>query len=385
MLRSRGKEGSAGSAADVPVSVDLKADEVVLLGGSYTGVSVGASGATSLWRGTVQSDQAVGSFLWDGSGAGKLKAQFRKWRRPEPVGEEVGPAEALKELPALDIVVDDFSVGDHRFGRLDVQAHNDGGIWRIDRVDLRNPYGNLSGSGQWQISAANRTQLDFTLDSSDVGKLLERLGYVGAVRAGRATLQGKIGWNGPPSRLDYATLSGEMKLEASKGQFLKIDPGAGKLLGLISLQSLPRRFTLDFGDVFSQGFAFDSISGSMIVKSGVMRTDRLQIDGPSARVVMRGEADLKNETQHLNVTVQPDLGASAALGVAIINPLAGIATLLADKILQGPLNKVFSFEYLVTGKWDDPKVERITRSTVPGAAPEINAANPTGASHAPVQ
>jgi uncharacterized protein YhdP len=226
ILGSRGKEGSAGSAADVPVSVDLKADEVVLLGGSYTGVSVGASGATSLWRGTVQSDQAVGSFLWDGSGAGKLKAQFRKWRRPEAVSEEVGPAEALKELPALDIVVDDFSVGDHRFGRLDVQAHNDGGIWRIDRIDLRNPYGNLSGSGQWQISAANRTQLDFTLDSSDVGKLLERLGYVGAVRAGSATLQGKIGWNGPPSRLDYATLSGEMKLEASKGQFLKIDPGA---------------------------------------------------------------------------------------------------------------------------------------------------------------
>jgi uncharacterized protein YhdP len=76
---------------------------------------------------------------------------------------------------------------------------------------------------------------------------------------------------------------------------------------------------------------------------------------------MRGEADLKNETQQLNVTVQPELGGSAALGIAIINPLAGVATLLADKILQGPLNKVFSFEYLVTGKWDDPKVERISR------------------------
>jgi uncharacterized protein YhdP len=119
------------------------------------------------------------------------------------VGEEVGPAEALKELPALDIVVDDFSVGDHRFGRLDVQAHNEGGIWRIDRIELRNPYGNLSGSGQWQISAANRTQLDFTLDSSDVGKLLDRLGYGGAVRAGSATLKGKIGWNGPP--IDWTT------------------------------------------------------------------------------------------------------------------------------------------------------------------------------------
>jgi hypothetical protein len=43
-----------------------------------------------------------------------------------------------------------------------------------------------------------------------------------------------------------------------------------------------------------------------------------------AHVVMRGEADLKNETQHLNVNVQPELGGSAALGVAVINPLAGM-------------------------------------------------------------
>jgi uncharacterized protein YhdP len=90
----------------------------------------------------------------------------------------------------------------------------------------------------------NRTQLDFTLESSDAGKLLDRLGYAGAVRAGSAGMKGKIGWNGPPDRLDYATLSGEMVLEASKGQFLKLDPGAGKLLGLISLQTCRGAFRL---------------------------------------------------------------------------------------------------------------------------------------------
>jgi len=103
----------------------------------------------------------------------------------------------------------------------------------------------------------------------------------------------------------------------------------------------------------------------MTVKDGLMRTDRLQLDGPSARVVMRGEADLKHETQRLNVTVQPELGGSAALGIAVVNPLAGVATLLAHKVLQNPLNKIFSFEYLVTGKWDDPKVEKVSASAVP--------------------
>jgi uncharacterized protein (TIGR02099 family) len=387
MLRSGGKEGAPGASPGVPVSVDLKADEAVLLGRYYTDVSVGVTGTTPLWRGTVQSREAVGGFQWDAAGAGKLTARFKKWRRPDKSNSDAEPGEILKELPALDIVVDDFTVGARRFGRLDVQAHNEGGVWRLDRIELLNPYGSLSGSGQWQISNANRTQLDFTLDSSDVGKLLDRLGYGGAVRGGSATLKGKIGWNGPPTELDYATLSGEMKLDASKGQFVKLDPGAGKLLGLISLQGLPRRFSLDFGDVFSEGFGFDAIHGRMTVKSGLMHTDRLQIEGPAARVVMRGEADLKHETQNLYVTVQPELGGSAALGIAVVNPLAGVATLLAHKLLQNPLNKVFSFEYLVTGKWDDPKVEKIARSATSGSAPpELpNPSNATGASNESAQ
>lgn len=375
-------QGTAGSGSGVPVSVDLEADRLILLGGRYNAAKVRVSGASSQWRGVLRSREADGDFQWDGSGGGKLAAHFTKWSRPEKVVKEGPPAEAIKELPALDIVVDDFAVGEHRFGRLDVQAHNDKGIWRIDKVELANPFGKLSGSGQWQVSTANRTQLNFALDSSDIGKLLDRIGYPGAVRSGKATMQGKIGWNGPPDRLDYATLSGEMTLEASKGQFLKLDPGAGKLLGLISLQGLPRRLSFDFGDVFSDGFAFDSIQGRITVNSGLMHTRRLQIDGPAAHVVMRGDADLKNETQNLHVTVQPELGSGAALGVAVIHPLAGVATLLADKLLQGPLNKVFAFEYLVTGKWDDPKVEKISHTASPAAnSGPPKSSNPLGGSN----
>ena len=75
-----------------------------------------------------------------------------------------------------------------------------------------------------------------------------------------------------------------MKLDVGKGQFLKLDPGAGKLLGLLSLQSLPRRITLDFRDIFSEGFAFDGISSKLNVRNGIMQTDRLQIDGVAAPI-----------------------------------------------------------------------------------------------------
>ena len=180
-----------------------------------------------------------------------------------------------------------------------------------------------------------------------------------------------MGWTGAPTEFDFASLNGEMKLDVGKGQFLKLDPSAGKLLGLLSLQSLPRRITLDFRDIFSDGFAFDGIGSKLNVRNGIMQTDRLQIDGVAARVVMRGEIDLKRETQRLGVNVQPELGGTAALGVALINPLAGVATLLAHKVLQNPLNQMFGFDYLVTGTWDDPKVEKLTRRQEPEANPRL--------------
>lgn len=155
-------------------------------------------------------------------------------------------------------------------------------------------------------------------------------------------------------------MRGDLKLEAAKGQFLKLDPGAaGKLLGLVSLQNLPRRISLDFKDVFSEGLVFDAISGKMAVQNGIMRTDGLRIDSPSAHVMMRGEVDLARETQRLEVTVRPEVGDTAAVGMAIVHPAAGVATWLANKVLKNPLGTVFGYQYRVTGAWDDPKVEKL--------------------------
>ena len=366
VLASANVGESSASASPAVNSFSIKTDDLQLLGRHFNAVDLTASLAPALWTIRLASRQASGDLAWDNAGGGKLTARFKQITLdPVPEASTVVAREAVEKLPALDVVADEFSLGARRFGRLELQARNEGGLWHLSKIQMGNSFGNLSGSGQWQLAGGrNRTQLDFKVDSSDVGKLLDRLGYPGAVRAGTAQLAGKIGWNGSPADLDFESLSGEMNLEANKGQFVKLDPGAaGKLLGLISLQGLPRRISLDFKDVFSDGLAFDSINSKLSVKSGVMRTDRLQIDGPSARVVMRGEVDLKNETQRLSVNVQPELGGTAAIGIALINPIAGVATLLAHKVLQNPLNQMFGFDYLVTGSWDDPKVEKVSAAS----------------------
>lgn len=365
-------DASASSASGLD-SISIKTPDLLIFGRHYNDVDLSATATPAQWKITLNSQQASGDLQWDNAGSGKLTARLKQMTiDPSTVSKAPEASEVVKELPALDIVADDFSIGQLHFGRLEVLAHNEGSIWRLSKIQASNPYGLFTGSGQWQVGGGkNRTQLDFKLDSNDVGKLLERLGYPGTVRAGGTQFGGKIGWDGPPPSLDFASLSGELKLEASKGQFVKLDPGAGKLLGLISLQSLPRRITLDFKDVFSEGLAFDSISSNLTVQNGTMHTERLQIDGPSAHVMMRGEVDLKHETQRLNVNVQPELGGTAALGVALVNPIAGVATWVAHKMLQNPLNHMFGFDYLVTGTWDDPKVEKLSRNAPQETVPHL--------------
>jgi uncharacterized protein YhdP len=139
----------------------------------------------------------------------------------------------------------------------------------------------------------------------------------------------------------------------------------GRLLGVLSLQALPRRISLDFRDVFSEGFAFDSVAGEVRMQSGIMHTDDFRLVGPAAAVNIAGDVDLAGETQQLKVRVQPSLSTGVSAGAAalfIANPLIGAAvgagTLLAQKMLNNPLDKLFSYEYAVSGSWDDPVVTR---------------------------
>jgi uncharacterized protein YhdP len=148
-------------------------------------------------------------------------------------------------------------------------------------------------------------------------------------------------------------------VEAARGQFNKLEPGVGKLLGILSLQSLPRRITLDFRDIFSEGFAYDSIAGNAKITRGILDTQDLQIQGPSARIFMKGEVSVPAETQNLRVRVEPALGESVATGTMLVNPLVGAAAWIAQKILKDPLGQIFAYEYAVSGSWSDPKVEKI--------------------------
>ena len=129
---------------------------------------------------------------------------------------------------------------------------------RIDKLAVTTPEATLAAGGAWRGNPT-ASSLNFELNTSDAGQFLARAGYPDLVKAGKAQLKGSLAWNGHPGLIDYPSLSGEIQLQAQNGQFLEIEPGLGKLVSLMSLQSLPRRISLDFRDVFSKGFEFERI------------------------------------------------------------------------------------------------------------------------------
>jgi uncharacterized protein YhdP len=163
-------------------------------------------------------------------------------------------------------------------------------------------------------------------------------------------------------------MTGNLELHAQEGQFLEVEPGIGKLISLMSLQALPRRIVLDFRDVFSKGFQFDRINARAHVDKGVMGIQEFRMRGSAADVQMSGSADLVHETQDLKLRVVPSLGDTASTAVAIVNPVAGAAALLAQRVLKDPLGRIFAFDYGVTGSWSEPKVEKLNKP-VPVAQP----------------
>ncbi|MBM3368107.1 MAG: TIGR02099 family protein, partial [Betaproteobacteria bacterium] len=365
LLREGGVTDS--TSGEGGASFDLKVGILDAVGRRTRNVTVKGVTEGDGWSASLDAAELAGDLLYRAEGGGRLVARFKHFSVPE-VSPGAKEGEGVRDLPAVDLVAESFTHRGRRMGRVEIAARHEGRDWRIDKLLMVNPDSSLAGKGLWRTglalrtsladAAASRTALEFKLDVTDVGAFLARLGYPDHVKGGRGRLQGSVDWTGDPVTLDYATLGGRLDMQVDDGQFLEIEPGIGKLVSLMSLQMLPRRITMDFRDVFSKGFQFDRVTASLAIERGVMTTKDFRMRGPAAEVSMGGLVDLNLEAQNLQVRVIPRMDGVASTVVGLINPVAGVATMIAQKLLKDPLGQLAAFEYNITGTWTDPKVDK---------------------------
>jgi uncharacterized protein (TIGR02099 family) len=357
-----GRSAGAGAEPGGRGGISLSGDSVVLFDREWHDVQFQAVQKDGQWQGQVSAREAVGSVGWSSAGSGSVQARLTRLALPDKISTvHQADSGVPPELPALDITADDFRAGERAFGKLTLLAQPEGRDWRVRQLELKSPEGTLSANGVWRAGSPPVARLDVQVDVRDIGAFLARLQLPRGVAGGSGKLTGQLAWNGSPQSVDLQSLSGTVRLEARQGRFVRIEPGIGKLIGVLSLQALPRRAALDFRDIFSEGFAFDSISATAVVDRGTARTRDFRMAGPAARVEMSGEVNLPGETQRLDVRVMPSLSEGIALGAAIVNPAVGLATLLAQKALKDPVGKIVAFEYEVSGTWADPMVMKKRR------------------------
>lgn len=362
LLRRQDGGGAPGLAG-----INLKCERLDVFGKHFNGVTLLALAQGENWKGNVQSRETAGQVTWKPEGRGRVEARMKYLNIPEsPETDSKSAVQPPEEnLPALDVSVESLQLKGNKLGRLELKAINENDDWRIEQLKLTNPDATLAMDGVWQAWRRKpTTRVNMRLEVSDLGHFMGRLGYPDTLRSGTAKLEGQVSWQGSPQDIDFASLSGNLRLEAHNGQFAKIEPGLGKLLGILSLQALPRRITLDFRDVFSDGFSFDDITGTLKTRRGVMASDDFKIEGPAAKIAMKGETNLAAETQNIRVRVAPSIGSSVSLaGALLASPVIGVTALIVQKLLKDPLDQIAAYEYSIQGTWDNPLVEKIsTRS-----------------------
>ncbi len=368
-----------------PDVINIRANELTVFDRPLDNVVLAATRQRSGWKFNIQSDEVVGQASWEDPsserGAGKLTARLSSLKiersADADVTELLSGKKSATELPGLDIVAESFELRGMKLGRLELAATNSaimtpGREWRISKLALTNPDASLRATGRWLLNGNDgQSLLNYELDINDAGHLLDRVGFEKTLKGGKGRMEGELNWKGSPSSFDFPTLSGNMNLRVNSGQFLKADPGVAKLLSVMSLQSLPRRLTLDFRDVFTDGFVFDSIASTAAISRGVLKTDTFKMRGVNAVVLMDGTVDLNDETQNLNVVVIPEInagGASVIYGLAV-NPIIGLGSFLAQLFLRNPLSQALSQEYVITGPWKDPVVKKSTTKRKVDAIP----------------
>ncbi|HSW71136.1 MAG TPA: AsmA-like C-terminal region-containing protein, partial [Gammaproteobacteria bacterium] len=282
-----------------------------------------------------------------------------------------GNAQTLASLdpqtvPPLIISSKQFIYGNKNMGQLSLTTLPKTKGMLIQHFNLKAPEYNFESTGQWTGSGqAQQSQLQGTLESSKVNTLLARLGLpLRSLLVDKGNAAFSLQWKGAPYNFSVASLGGGFSFVLEKGRVINLNEAdntkvdMGRMLSLFSLQTIPRRLSLDFSDLFEKGYSFDSMRGDFSLKQGSAFTRKPAVfDGPVARITASGRIGLLAQDYDLILSISPYVTDSLPVvaGALTLNPFVGAAAWLVNKaVLSKSVAKVATYNYKVTGSWDTP-------------------------------
>ncbi len=357
-------------AGDRLRSIDLTIGELHVIGQRLLDHRLKVDRGARDWLVQLEGEQVVGSLFvpYDFSPAATLVLDMERLilsgDEAQGADPEATPARLPdpRGLPGISLSAAEFGLGERRFGAVELElVHRDDGLVtrKLSAVD---PSFRIEGNAAWLADDGNAYgstgRVTAQLSSSDVRATLHRLGYEPGIESDEMRMHFDLNWDGGPHSRFLETLDGEVEVRLGTGQLVEVEPGAGRVFGLMSIVALPRRLALDFRDVFQKGFVFDEISGTFRLVNGSAYTCDLSLVGPAADIGIAGQANLVADSYSQAAVVSANLGNTLpVVGAIAAGPQIAAALFLFSQIFKKPLKEVGQVYYSMSGSWENPVVE----------------------------
>ncbi len=343
---------------------DLSIDRFEAIGYEFANLSGRLRPGNRAWEVTVNGESISGRLVVPFSFPGEVPMVLdldRLHLGERATGLAPRPDPDPRKLPAIRVNLGDFVADQRQFGRVEAELSRGTAGITLNRFTMTHPAFAAEGSGSWLVRGdVAGCSLDFDATTSNVKDFMTAMQLGSQVEGEKGHISAHLTWPGAPEASAIERLSGQLELSAANGQLTSVEPGAGRVFGLMSLSHLKRRLALDFNDLTGEGLSFDTLRGSFSLADGDAYTDNLTLRGSAAEIGIAGHTSLKHRTYDQTAVVTGQLGASLGVAGALAGgPVIGAALLLFSQVFKEPLQGVTRGYYRITGSWDDPQVKRI--------------------------
>ncbi len=270
-----------------------------------------------------------------------------------------------RTLPPISVRSRETAFGRRFFGNVEADFNRTADGLESDTIIARDETFEIIGNASWILDesdpAGTRSAITASLTSTDVKATMQRLDYAPGIVGDDLSMLLDLSWSGGPSEKLLESLDGEVKVRIGPGRLEEVQPGAGRVFGLLSVAALPRRLALDFRDVFGKGFAFDKIQGTFTLIDGNTYTCDLSLESPAADIGIVGRAGLVTRDYEQAAVVSASFGnALPVAGALVAGPQVAAALLIFSQIFKKPLQEATQIYYGIRGTFDEPDIESIS-------------------------
>lgn len=266
-----------------------------------------------------------------------------------------------RKVPAMRVAAEDFRLEGLRLGRLDAEIIAVPNGFLLERYTIDGPSHSIQGQGRSLLGfGQDDSAVTLEAQTTDMGSAMEYMGFERALEAKSASFNMDLRWHGGLPESIPRVAEGTAQLDIKSGSLTEVKPGAGRVFGLLSVQALPRRLTLDFRDVFKKGFYFDELRGDFAIADGKAYTDNLVFRSPAADIGIAGYVNLTDRLYDQTAIVSADVGNTLpVVGAIAAGPAIGAGLFVLKEIFKEPLRGMINVQYRITGPWENPDVVRV--------------------------